>query len=196
MSQLCATPNRFLWDNTLFESKLQMDTIQTEAWKIINGRHSNWSLKYYNGSPRRYLPIIPQCPVTKQNIPSSRVCRPPVHNHPAPEVVHPTINVEHHLPERGPHGLVEAEPHLAAAAQGVVVAPGLREERAAHGRVPAGGGAAARGGQAHTQTPTHYHGTPQLLSGPADQQHTSTGISLRFIRFYRLLRFLLDQTHR
>jgi hypothetical protein len=38
------------------------------------------------------------------------------------------VNVEHHFPLRRPDRLVEAEPDLATASQGVVVAVGGREE--------------------------------------------------------------------
>ena len=42
------------------------------------------------------------------------------------------VDVQHHLPVRGPHTLVEPEPHLPAPAQRVVVVLGGREERTTH----------------------------------------------------------------
>ena len=49
-----------------------------------------------------------------------------------------TIDVEHHVPHGRTDGLVEAEPHLPASAQGVVVALWGGEEGAAHWGVPGG----------------------------------------------------------
>ena len=47
-----------------------------------------------------------------------------------------TINIKHHLPERRPDGLVEAEPHLSSPTEGVGAAFWGGEEGAAHGSVP------------------------------------------------------------
>ena len=47
------------------------------------------------------------------------------------------VNVEHHLPVRGPHTLVEPKPHLSAPAQRVVVVLRGREKGTTHWRVTA-----------------------------------------------------------
>ena len=72
------------------------------------------------------------------------------------------VDVEHHLPLRRPHRLVEAEPDLPAAAEGMVVAVRRREE------------AAADGGVGHGGQVTHHHvqgldGVERYLSRAAFQ---------------------------
>lgn len=50
-----------------------------------------------------------------------------------------TINVEHHLPHGRPDRLMEAEPHLSASTQRMIVAFRRGKEGASHWGVPADG---------------------------------------------------------
>ncbi len=50
-----------------------------------------------------------------------------------------TVDVEHHLPHGRPDRLMEAEPHLSASTQRMIVALRRGKEGAAHGGVPADG---------------------------------------------------------